>query len=50
MEKSEFAADRRVVLRGTTPEVIDEIPDGKINHTGEFGDLVLKQHLRPRPK
>ncbi|MFT5105474.1 MAG: hypothetical protein ACI9UA_001095 [Pseudoalteromonas tetraodonis] len=42
MEKTEFAADRRVVLRGTTTEIIDEIPDGEIDLVYIDGDHTLR--------
>ena len=42
MQRTEFAADRRVVLRGTTTEVIDEIPDGEIDLIYIDGDHTLR--------
>lgn len=42
MQKTEFAADRRVVLRGTTTEVIDQIPDGEIDLFYIDGDHTLR--------
>jgi len=42
MEKTDFAAYRRVVLRGKTTEVIDEIPDGGIDLVYIDGDHTLR--------
>ena len=41
-EKTEFAADRRVILRGKTTEVIDEIPDGSLDFAYIDGDHTLR--------
>ncbi|HXJ89089.1 MAG TPA: class I SAM-dependent methyltransferase [Candidatus Binatia bacterium] len=40
--KTDFAADRRVVLRGMTTEVIDEIPDASLDFAYVDGDHTLK--------
>jgi hypothetical protein len=41
-QKTEFAHDRRVILRGKTTEVIDEIPDGELDFAYIDGDHTLK--------
>jgi hypothetical protein len=41
-EKTEFAADKRVILRGKTTEVIDEIPDGSLDFVYIDGDHTLR--------
>ena len=38
---TEFAADRRVILRGTTTEVLDQIPDGSLDFAYIDGDHTL---------
>ena len=40
--KTEFAADRRVILRGKTTEVIDQIPDGSLDFAYIDGDHTLR--------
>ncbi len=40
--KTAFAADRRIILRGTTAEVIDEIPDGELDYAYIDGDHTLR--------
>ena len=40
--KTEFAASRRVILRGKTTEVIDQIPDGELDFAYIDGDHTLK--------
>ena len=42
MERTEAHADKRVVLRGTTTEVIDEIPDGALDLAYIDGDHTLR--------
>ncbi len=42
MTRTEHAADRRVVLRGTTTEVIDQIPDGSLDLAYIDGDHTLR--------
>jgi hypothetical protein len=42
MERTAAHADRRVVLRGTTTEVIDEIPDGSLDLAYVDGDHTLR--------
>lgn len=37
-----FAADKRVILRGTTLEVIDQIPDGSLDFAYIDGDHTLR--------
>lgn len=41
-QKTEFAAARRVVLRGKTTEVIDRIPDGSLDFAYVDADHTLK--------
>jgi len=41
-EKTEFARDRRLMLRGTTTEVIDQIPDGELDFAYIDGDHTLR--------
>ena len=40
--KTEFAADKRIVLRGKTTEVIDQIEDGSLDMVYIDGDHTLK--------
>ena len=40
--KTDFAADRRVILRGKTTEVIDQIPDEELDFAYVDGDHTLK--------
>jgi len=40
--KTDFAAEKRVILRGKTTEVIDEIPDGALDICYIDGDHTLK--------
>jgi hypothetical protein len=40
--KTAFAADKRIVLRGKTTEVIEEIPDGELDFAYIDGDHTLK--------
>lgn len=42
MEKTAFASEKRVVLRGRTKEVISEIPDGSIDFAYIDGDHTLR--------
>lgn len=42
MAQTAFAADRRIVLRGTTTEVIDKIPDGTLDAVYIDGDHTLR--------
>jgi Methyltransferase domain len=42
LSSTAFAADRRVVLRGTTAEVIQEIPDGSLDFAYIDGDHTLR--------
>jgi hypothetical protein len=41
-EKTEFAAEKRVILRGTTVEVADQIKDGELDFAYIDGDHTLK--------
>ena len=41
-ERTEFAANRRVILRGKTTDVIDQIPDGELDFAYIDGDHTLK--------
>lgn len=41
-EKTEFAAEKRIILRGKTTEVIEEIPDSEIDFCYIDGDHTLK--------
>ena len=41
-EKTDFAAAKRVVLRGKTTEVIDQIPDGELDLAYIDADHTLK--------
>ncbi len=41
-QKTDFAAPRRVILRGKTTEVIDEIADGELDFAYIDGDHTLK--------
>ncbi|RKZ47186.1 MAG: hypothetical protein DRR08_32600 [Candidatus Parabeggiatoa sp. nov. 2] len=40
--KTDFAAEKRVILRGTTTEVIEEISDGELDFAYIDGDHTLK--------
>ena len=40
--KTEFAAGKRVILRGKTTEVIEQIPDGELDFAYVDGDHTLK--------
>jgi len=40
--KTEFAATRRVILRGTTTEVIDQVADGELDFVYIDGDHTLR--------
>jgi hypothetical protein len=40
--KTDFAADRRIILRGKTTDVIDEIRDGELDFAYIDGDHTLK--------
>lgn len=42
LSKTEFAKDKRILLRGTTTEVIEEIPDGELDFAYIDGDHTLK--------
>lgn len=42
MRKTEFAAERRIVLRGRTKEVIDQIPDRSLDFIYIDGDHTLR--------
>ena len=42
MQRTEAFADKRVVLRGTTVEVIDQIPDGSLDLAYVDGDHTLR--------
>lgn len=42
LEKTAFAGDRRIVLRGKTTEVIDDIPDQSLDLAYIDGDHTLK--------
>ncbi len=42
MEKTAFAAQKRLVLRGRTKDVIDEIPDGSLDFAYIDGDHTLR--------
>jgi hypothetical protein len=41
-QKTDFASDRRIILRGKTTEVIDEIQDGELDFAYIDGDHTLK--------
>jgi hypothetical protein len=41
-DKTEFAANRRVILRGKTTDVIDQIPDRELDFAYIDGDHTLK--------
>ena len=41
-EKTEFAADKRVILRGKTTEVVEQIPDNSLDFAYIDGDHTLK--------
>lgn len=41
MARTDFAAQRRIVLRGTTVETIDQIPDGSLDAAYIDGDHTL---------
>lgn len=40
--KTEFAADKRIILRGTTTEVLDQIPDDSLDFAYIDGDHTLR--------
>lgn len=40
--KTDFAAEKRIILRGKTTEVIEEIPDGELDFAYIDGDHTLK--------
>ena len=40
--KTEFAAGRRIILRGKTTEVIEQIPDGELDFAYVDGDHTLR--------
>jgi hypothetical protein len=42
MKKTEFASAKRVVLRGRTKEVIDDIPDNSLDFAYIDGDHTLR--------
>jgi len=42
ISKTEFASDRRIILRGKTTEVIDDIPDNSLDFAYIDGDHTLK--------
>ena len=42
MARTEFAASKRIVLRGTTTETIDRIPDGSLDMVYVDGDHTLR--------
>lgn len=42
MEKTDFAREKRVILRGKTTEVIDRVPDGSLDFVYIDGDHSLK--------
>ena len=42
MQNTEFAASRRVVLKGRTKEVVNEIPDGSLDFAYIDGDHTLR--------
>nr|CRL67494.1 hypothetical protein CPGR_00623 [Mycolicibacterium komanii] len=42
MANTEFAAHKRIILRGTTTEVIDQIPDGSLDFAYVDGDHTLR--------
>jgi hypothetical protein len=42
LQKTEFAADRRIVLRGKTTEVVKDIQDGSLDFAYIDGDHTLK--------
>jgi hypothetical protein len=42
MERTDFAADRRIILRGRTSEVIGEIPDASLDFAYIDGDHSLR--------
>ncbi|HTQ19161.1 class I SAM-dependent methyltransferase [Mycobacterium sp.] len=39
---TEFAGDKRIILRGTTIEVLDQIPDGSLDFVYVDGDHTLR--------
>lgn len=41
-EKTDFAAEKRIILRGKTTEVIEDIPDGELDFAYIDGDHTLK--------
>lgn len=40
--KTDFAAEKRVILRGTTTEMVEEIPDGELDFAYIDGDHTLR--------
>ena len=40
--KTDFAAEKRIILRGKTIEVVEKIPDGELDFTYVDGDHTLK--------
>ena len=42
ISKTNFAADKRIILRGKTTEVIEQIPDGALDFAYIDGDHTLK--------
>jgi hypothetical protein len=40
--RTDFAAEKRVILRGKTTEVVDEIPDGELDFAYIDGDHTLR--------
>lgn len=42
LSKTEFAADKRIILRGKTTEVIEKIPDSELDFAYIDGDHTLK--------
>jgi len=42
MDKTDFAGERRIVLRGQTKDVIDKIPDGSLDFVYVDGDHTLR--------
>jgi len=42
MERTDFAKEKRVVLRGTTQEVVDQVPDQSLDYIYIDGDHTLR--------
>lgn len=42
LEKTEFAAGKRIILRGQTTEIVDKIPDGDLDFAYIDGDHTLR--------